>query len=139
MAKSKTHTKTPNRERPNGKAWSKAHGADSKPVSAATQERRARHQHKLDMIIRREPGSPTTMPEINWGWFENIMTSRWPKTRKLLNIDAHFVQTRGKRRDDDGVPLVVEINPEAKPPSGSKPSRKSVAKANAAARRDGRR
>lgn len=127
--------------RKSGKAWSKAHNAAPKILSEATQKRRAEHKLAVARRIRHEPGSPTTMPEINWDWFQDIMTYRWPSTRRLRSIDNHMAQTRGKRRYDESVPVVVvtQANSEDKKPSGARPSRKSIAKANAAARKDGRR
>jgi len=81
-------------------------------------------------------GSSITLHNVTWEWATKAMTARWPNTRRVRLLDAWIEQNKGTARHD-GVPLVIENNPEAKE-SSAKPSRKSVARAGAADRKNGR-
>ncbi|HEY6019051.1 MAG TPA: hypothetical protein VIY48_03900 [Candidatus Paceibacterota bacterium] len=128
--------KARNPERRSGKAWGKDHNV-VKAKPAPSPEKVARRKAKAPVGQGKMDHAPVTMPKISWEWAARVMSSRWPNTRKVRSADAYFAWEKAEpARKDDVVVPVIEINPEIK--SGSKPSKKSTARAEAAARRDGR-
>lgn len=112
-------------------------GPKIKTLKVPTQntiERRAKH--KIKAANRGySGGSPITAPDINWDWFQDIMASRWPNTHRLRTMDAYAAQSRLVGRVmDEGISVVTVSHSE----SSARPSKKSLAKAKAAERRDGR-
>lgn len=109
MAATKT-AKARNPDRKSGKAWSKNHGVTkSKP---AVDEKVLAPEKKVSA-----GGSPVTMPTVSFESLAKLMAARWPSTRKVRAIDAYIDWHKGRGGvKDEGVPLVVESNPEAKAP-----------------------
>lgn len=106
--------KTRNPDRRSGKAWGKNHNAPARVLSPEAQARRAAKKAKRAQVIRHERGLSITMPNITWEWATETMRSRWPNTRKVRVVDTYIAMTKGNTDSADGLPLVVEPNPEAK-------------------------
>lgn len=102
--------KARNPDRKGGKAWKKSHGQPVvKKVKSA--EKVARQDKKM---MSDGKGCPITLPSTDWNWLQNMMSDRWPSTHKLRTLDAWIEYHRKSPRKDDGIPLVIETNPEAK-------------------------
>ncbi len=121
-----------NSDRKNGKAWGKNHGvlkAKRTPSPEKVARREARPQS--------HGGPSITMPAITWDWMEQTMVSRWPNTRKVRVVEAFFAMKRPSVKAAEDAPAVIETNPEIEA-SSARPSRKSLARASAESRKNGR-
>lgn len=116
MAAAKTKG-TRNPERRTGKAWAKDHGVEVKKNPNAEEEYKARRARRAqENGARLERGYSLTMPRITWEWCTQILSSRWPNTRKSAMVYMCIERKIG----DNAAPLEIEPNPEAKAISRSR-------------------